>query len=311
MFCDGESFCPSFGVEVRVIFICYNFRMKTLRECIREAEEGKVAIGHFNISNIEGLWGAFNAAKALDVPVIIGVSEGERDFIGVKQAVALIKSIREEHDYPIFINADHTYSVERVKEAIDAGFDAVIFDGAELSHEENVKATKECVEYARAKDPNILVEAELGYIGSGSNVKDSIPEGADLKTSPEEAKKFVEETGIDLLAPSVGNIHGIIKSGNPHIDAELIGRIREVAGVPLVLHGGSGISDDDFKKGIAAGLAIIHISTELRLAYQGALKLSLQEHPDEVAPYKLLKPAVREIEKVTDARLRLFSNQKD
>lgn len=281
--------------------------MNTLRECIREAEERRVAIGHFNISTVDSLWGVFNAAKSLNVPVVIGVSEGERDFIGVRQAVALVKSIREEYDYPIFINADHTYSVERVKEAIDAGFDAVIFDGAELSYEENVKAAKECVEYARAKDPEILVEAELGYIGSGSNVKDEIPEGADRKTSPEEAKRFVEETGIDLLAPSVGNIHGIIKSGNPHIDAELIGRIREAAGVPLVLHGGSGIADEDFAKGIAAGLAVIHISTELRLAYQGALKLSLQEHPDEVAPYKILKPAVREIERVAEARLKLFN----
>ena len=123
--------------------------MKNLREIVREAEEKKVAVGHFNISNLEGLHAIFNAARALDVPVVIGVSEGERDFVGVRASVALVKSLREEFQYPIFINADHTYSVERVKEAIDAGFDAVIFDGAKLSLEENIAKTKECVAYAR------------------------------------------------------------------------------------------------------------------------------------------------------------------
>ena len=107
--------------------------MKTYREYIAEAETKKVAIGHFNISNIEGMWGVFNAARELDVPIIIGVSEGERKFIGVKQTVALIKSLRDEYEYPVFLNADHTYSFDGIKEVIDAGFDSVIFDGAKLS----------------------------------------------------------------------------------------------------------------------------------------------------------------------------------
>jgi len=124
--------------------------MKTLKNIIEEAESKKVAVGHFNIANIEGLWGIFRAAQSLNVPVIIGVSEGERDFVGVKQAVALVKSIRKEFDYPIYINADHSYSFERVKEAVDAGFDAVIFDGAKLPMEENIAITKKCVEYARS-----------------------------------------------------------------------------------------------------------------------------------------------------------------
>ena len=123
---------------------------KTLRECVKEAEDKKVAIGHFNISNLEGLWGIFNAAKDLGVPVIIGVSEGEEDFVGTKQAIALVKSLRQEYDYPIFLNADHHYSLERVKRAVDAGIDSVIIDGAKLSTEENIKLTKECVEYARS-----------------------------------------------------------------------------------------------------------------------------------------------------------------
>jgi len=116
--------------------------MKTLRECVAEAQQKKVAIGHFNISNLEGLWGVFKAAYSLGVPVIIGVSEGERDFVGVHQAKALVDSLRKEYNYPIFLNADHTYSFDRVKEVIDAGYDSVIFDGANISFEENVKLAK-------------------------------------------------------------------------------------------------------------------------------------------------------------------------
>src|SRR3989338_7413426 len=103
--------------------------MKSLRDCISDAVSKKVAIGHFNISNLEGLWAVFDAARQIGVPVIVGVSEGERNFVGVKQAVALVRSLREEFDFPIFLNADHTYSFEKVKEAVDLGFDAVIFDG--------------------------------------------------------------------------------------------------------------------------------------------------------------------------------------
>src|SRR3989338_5912839 len=281
--------------------------MKSLRECIKEAEEKGVAIGHFNISNLEALHGIYNAAKKLNVPVIIGLSEGEEDFVGRSEAVAMIQSIREKDNFPIFLNADHHYSFERVKLAVDAGFDAVIFDGASLSFDENVKITKQCVDYARSVNKEILVEAELGYIGSGSNIKESIPEGAGVKTKPEEAKKFVELTGVDMLAPSVGSIHGLIKSGKPHIDGPLVAEIRKSAGVPLVLHGGSGLRDEDFTNAIKAGISIIHISTEIRLAYNEALKKSLTDNPNETTPYKILQPAVDAIEKIVYDRLKLFN----
>ncbi len=282
--------------------------MKKLRAYIEEAEQNKVAIGHFNISNLEGLWGIFNSARGLNLPVIIGVSEGERQFIGVKQARALVTSLREEFDYPIFLNADHTYSFEDVKEAVDAGFDAVIFDGVKLPLEENIAVTKQCVEYAKSKNADILVEAELGYIGTSSKLLDSIPEGAgENKTSPAEAQDFVRQTGIDLLAPSVGNIHGIVKGGEPHLDIERIKNIRQSAGVPLVLHGGSGTTNEDFVQAIEAGISIVHINTEIRLAYRDALKKSLQANPDEVAPYKIMKQAVLDTEKVVTERLKLFN----
>lgn len=287
--------------------------VKTLKECVEEAREKKVAVGHFNISNTEALWGVFRAAQSLNVPVIIGVSEGERDFIGVKQAAALVKSIREEFDYPIYLNADHTYSFERVKEAIDAGFDSVIFDGAKLPFEENVKIAKQCVEYAKNCGREVLIEGELGFIGTSSKVLDEIPEGVLLDesslTDPAKAKEFVELTGVDMLAPAVGNFHGMLRGGvDPKLNIERVRAISESTNIPLVLHGGSGNSEDDFKQAIANGVSIVHINTEIRVAYKQGLQIGLTENPDEVAPYKFLKPAVKAVQDVVDKKLHSFNN---
>jgi fructose-bisphosphate aldolase class II len=286
--------------------------MKTLREYVADAAKNKVAIGHFNISNLEALRGIFNAARKLDVPVIIGVSEGEREFIGVKQAAALVKSLRNEFNYPIFLNADHTYSFDKVKEAIDAGFDSVIVDGAKLSLEENIALTKECVEYARKSGRDVLVEGELGYIGQSSKVLDTIPDGVDLSedalTKPEDAARFVSETGVDMLAPAVGNFHGMLRGGvDPKLNIERVEEIKKAVKIPLVLHGGSGNSADDFADSISAGISIVHINTEIRVAFRDGLKKSLQENPDEVAPYKILKPAMLALEAVVETKLRLFN----
>ncbi|MFH0804461.1 MAG: ketose-bisphosphate aldolase [Candidatus Zambryskibacteria bacterium] len=288
--------------------------MKSLREYIAEAEEKKVAIGHFNISDSVGFWAVVNAAKKLNLPVIIGVSEGERDFIGIKQIRALVDTLKDE--MPIFLNADHTYSVERVKEVADAGFDAVIIDGADKSFEENLKITRESVEYVKNKNKenstDILVESELGFIGKSSKVWDEAPEGIkEALTKPEEAKEFVEKTGIDLFAPAVGNIHGMAKDRGINfekLDIERIKTIREAAGVPLVLHGGSGITDEEFRAAIAAGISIIHINTELRLAYKQGLQKSLCDDNEEVAPYKFLRPARDAMQAVVEKRMALFAN---
>ena len=287
--------------------------MQTLRELIEDADSKKVAIGHFNISDSEQLWGIFNAARELNLPVIIGTSEGERSFIGQRQAVALVKSLREEYDYPIYINADHTYSFEKVKEAIDAGYDAVIFDGNKVTHEENVSISKECVEYARKSGREVLVEAELGNIGTSSKMLESIPKGAqitsEMLTKPDDLKAFVEETGVDLIAPAFGNLHGMLKSGkNPNIDIERVAQLRKAGGIPMVLHGGSGISDEDFTKAIQAGISIIHINTEIRVAYRNGIQLSLQENPDEIAPYRFMKGGRKALFEVVKKRLQLFNN---
>ncbi|HAE36890.1 MAG: Ketose-bisphosphate aldolase, class-II [Candidatus Nomurabacteria bacterium GW2011_GWF2_35_66] len=294
--------------------------IKTLREYIKEAEGKGIAIGHFNISNMEGLHGIYNASKKLSeetgspVPIIIGVSEGEEEFIGRDEVAVLVKMIRERDNYPIFLNADHHYTFESVKKALEAGYDAAILDAVKLPLEENIILTKKCVEYAKElgdkEGRDILIEAELGFIGQSSKLLDAIPEGVSeaTMTKPEDAKYFVEQTDINLLAPSVGNIHGMIKGGNPRLDIERIKAIREACGVPLVLHGGSGIADEDFTSAIKAGISIIHINTEIRVAYKNALEKSLKENPNEVAPYKFLKGGVEAVEDVVYNRLKLFNN---
>ncbi|HEY4516209.1 MAG TPA: ketose-bisphosphate aldolase [Candidatus Paceibacterota bacterium] len=279
-----------------------------LCECIAQAEEKGVAIGHFNISNIEGFWAVVNASKKLNLPVIIGVSEGERDFIGVKQIKVLVDTIKAEGQ-PVFLNADHTYSPDRAKQAIDCGYDAVIIDETDKSFDQNVVIVKEVVSYARSKNPEILIEAELGFIGKSSKVLEEVPDGIEI-VSVEEAIKFVEETGVDLFAPAVGNVHGMLKGGlEPKLNVQRIKEIKEATKLPLVLHGASGNKDDEIKEAIKAGISIIHISTELRVAFKKGLQRSLSENVDEIAPYKYLRLAREEMQEVVEKKLFLF-NQK-
>ena len=285
--------------------------MKTLRHYIQEARNNHVAIGHFNFSNLEGLYAIARSAKSLGVPVIVAVSEGEEEAVGTHQAVALVKSIREHWDIPIFLNADHHYSLATVKNAIDAGFDAVIYDGAAHSFDENVKISKECVEYARkvTKETgrDIIVEVELGYIGEGSKMRDEAPEGVTFVTSAEDAKKFIALTEADMLAPAVGTFHGMLKHGDkPRLHIDCIENISKAINNPLVLHGGSG-NEADFIAAIDAGIAIIHVNTELRRAYTGALKSYLENNPDDIAPYKYGTNASLAMEAAVTEKLKIFN----
>jgi fructose-bisphosphate aldolase class II len=308
--------------------------MKQLLEIIKEAEKNKTAIGHFNVSDLAGLKAVFAASQEASlallkagreaaIPIIIGVSEGEREFIGVRQIAALIKSLREEYECPVFLNADHTKSLEKIKKAVEAGFDMVMFDGSELPLEENIKKTKEVVEYVKSINPKILVEAEAGNIPGTSTILKEIPESisvnqrsnqrksASIKegdlTKPDEIVQFIKETGVDILAIAVGNIHGVIATGNPKLDIERIKKIKSVSNVPLVLHGGSGIPDKELLAAIDAGISIIHINTELRLAWRKGIEKALKEKPEEIVPYKLLPTAVEEIKKVVEQKLKLFN----
>lgn len=281
--------------------------MKSLREWLSWAEEKKVAIGHFNISDSEGFRAVVDVAEELKLPVIIGLSEGERDFLGLNEAVALVSSVRDS-GLPVFLNADHTYSLEKIEEAVEAGFDAVITDHAGLPLEENIKMTKEVTDLVRGKNAEILVEAELGFIGQSSKVLEALPQGVseETQTKPEEAVRFVKETGVDLLAPSVGNVHGMVKSGNPKLNISLIEEIAKAVKTPLVLHGGSGIRDEDFQQAIKAGIRIVHINTELRRAYKEGMEKGIQS--EDLAPYKFLAEGLSRMKEVVRGRLKLFNN---
>lgn len=283
----------------------------TLTEAIQDAQARKVAIGHFNVSNLEAVHAIKEAVVETGFPAIIGVSDKEEEFFGRDEIVALVK-LYQSQGLPIYLNADHSYTVERAKACIDAGFDAVIYDGTELSYEENIKNTKEVVDYTQAKNSPCIIEAEIGFIGKSSNLMETLPEGTALEeflTKPEEAKIFVDATGVGMLAPAVGNIHGMLKNmPNPHLDIPRIQAIAETTSLPLVLHGGSGISVDDFKQAIQSGIAIVHINTEIRLAFKTALEKGLAENKDQVAPYKLLKPAQDAMKQVIIEKLKIFNN---
>lgn len=287
--------------------------MQTLRESLRQAEQQGAAVGHFNVSDLVQLKAVFGAAQDLNVPVIVGASEGERAFMGVAQIATLVKSLRDEFGFPIFLNADHTHSRASAEEVARAGFDSIVFDLSALPFEENIRQTREAVSALKQIHPGMLVEGEIGDIGSGSEIHETMSVTGRTLTTPDEARHFVEETGVDILAPAVGNMHGMSQSMvrgevNKHLDIERIRAIRKAAGVPLTLHGGSGTDHDDFRRAIAAGISIVHINTELRVAWRRSLENSLAGKPDEVVPYKILPPVVDAVREVVQSRLKLFNN---
>lgn len=286
-----------------------------LRKVLTEAEYKRVAVGHFNIADWILLKAVFSAAQDLEVPVIVGASEGERSFLGVSQLAALVKTLREDNNFPIFLNADHTHTLESAVAAAKAGFDSIIFDLSALPVEENVKQTRQAVEVLKSINPAILVEGEIGNIGTGSEIHDTEIERPKDLTTPEEAKQFVEATGVDLLAPAVGNMHGMLQSMvSGHVKKRLklprIQEIKEASGALLTLHGASGTEDDDLRGAIAAGINIIHINTEVRVAWRQGLEQAFLQNPREVVPYRLLPKAEQSIKEVVSTRLRLFNETK-
>lgn len=284
--------------------------MKTWKEIFKQAKKEGWAVGHFNISNLETLQAIVNAAKVLNSPVMIGVSEGERNFIGSKEALYLVQAFEEDSGLPIILNADHHKSFEAAKEVIDFGFKSLLFDGSALSFEENLKTTKEVVEYTKSKNPDILVEGELGYLrGRSEIIKEKIEIKPEDLTQPDEAWQFASETGVDRLGIAVGNIHGI-SFDEPKIDFERIKTISQKMpeSLTLVLHGGSGIADEDLKTAIAAGIRNVHINTELRRAYVASLRESLYASPEETVPYKIFPPVIEAIGKIVEKKLTTFGS---
>ena len=258
-----------------------NTSKDTLRDVLTQLEKEGAALGHFNVSDQVLLKAVVAAAAETKLAVLIGASEGEREFFGARQLAALVKAEREESGLPLFLNADHTHSLAKAIEAANAGFDAVTIDFSALPFEENAARTKETVQAIKAINPGILAEGEIGDIGTGSEIKETA-QGGRLST-PEEARQFVEATRIDNLAPAVGNMHGMLKSmvqgkTKKHLD-------------------------------LAAGINIIHINTELRVAWRESLGEGLTRDANEVVPYKILRPVVDAVKLVVSSRLRLFHGQ--
>ena len=282
-----------------------------LREKLRAAEEGHYALGHFNFSELVVLKAVAAAARDFGTPVVVGVSESEREFVGVRQAAALVKSIREESGIDIFLNADHTHSLEKAVAAAKAGFDMVVFDVSKVSFDENVKQTCAAVEALKSINPDIIVEGEIGYIGTSSAIHAEIPKDMSPLSTAEEAKQFVDATKVDALAPAVGNMHGMLKSmvsgkEHKHLDIGRIAEIKRASGVFLTLHGGSGTDARQITAAIQAGINLVHINTELRVAWRRGLEGALAEHPDEVAPYHLLPAAYDSVSQVVHQWLQTY-----
>ncbi len=284
--------------------------MKSLREYLLEATRDGWAIPHFNFTTLDQLKAIVEICQEMKSPLMAGTSESEGDFIDQDQAIALVDSYKKE-GVAIFLNADHTRSVKRAKEFIDLGYDSIHIDLSKENTEDNIKGTKEIVDYAHASGKNISVEGELGYIPTDSSkvYKEEVEVDPERFTKPEEAKNFIENTGADRFAPAVGNLHGIA-ANEPHLALDLIKQIRKVLpeNVALVLHGGSGISEKDFKSAIKLGFANVHISTEIRKAWKEALEEKLGESPDEYAPYRILKPAVEAVKKVVSEKIEIFGS---
>ncbi|MBI2049881.1 MAG: class II fructose-bisphosphate aldolase [Candidatus Staskawiczbacteria bacterium] len=293
--------------------------MKSLKYYLNKAYREHWAMGQFNFSDFNQVKGVVAAAQNLKAPIILGTSEGESKFIGLKEAVAIRNVLRAKTGLPIFLNLDHGKSFSAkggsasggeysyIKEAVLAGYDMVHFDGSKLPLEENIEISKKVVNFAKKK--GVVVEGEVGRFGTDASrlyqEKFEIKE-KDL-TNPKEAEIYLQKTGVDVLAVSVGTFHGIDITGvSPHIRLDRLGKIRNIIDVPLVLHGGSGTPEEDIKKAIRLGIVKININTEIRVAFANALRKSLA---GEIVPYKYLPEAINSVQAIVEEKIKLFGCQ--
>ncbi|MBU1102376.1 class II fructose-bisphosphate aldolase [Patescibacteria group bacterium] len=282
---------------------------------LKSAQSGKYAIGAFNFSTAEVLKAIVAAAKELNSPIIVATSENEGEFFGMPEAAALVGAWRHGTKLPIILNLDHGKSLESIKKAVEAGYNAVHFDGTSLDYEENILQTKAMVDYVRRIEKDysqeIIIEGELGYLrGSSSVHQEALKIKQEDLTSPGQAKDFVERTGVDSLAIVIGNAHGVFAKGEERLDLGRLAEIKETLGekVFLVLHGGSGIPEEDIKKAIELGIVKINVNTELRVAYKEGLEEELKEKPQETTPYKILALSFDAVKKVVKEKIKLFGS---
>jgi fructose-bisphosphate aldolase, class II len=260
-----------------------------LKEVFKKALNEKYAIGQFNFSTLEQLQGIFLAGKKMQLPLICGTSPGEADFFGMEEAVSMVRIMREKHNIPVFLNLDHGSDINKIKKAVDVGYDMVHFDGSKMSLEESIEVGKEVVSYAKRK--NVVVEGEIAEIKGSSVVSDENKEQEELMEI-EKVVNFIKQTGIDCIALDIGSFHGIHKN-KPKICPERVLQLNDEVSCFVVLHGGSGIEEEDLRQSIKNGVVKVNINTELRLAWKEAVEKEIKNNPNQIVPYKIL-PFVRD-----------------
>jgi fructose-bisphosphate aldolase class II len=273
---------------------------------------GKYAVPAFNTNDLETTQGIVRAAEAQKAPVIIETSEGAIHYAGMEEIASIIKELARKASVPVALHQDHCKHFDLIKKLIDVGYSSVMIDASHLPYKENVKLTKAVVAYAHKR--GVWVQAEIGRL-LGSEDWQNVKSGEDLMTDPDEAAKFVAETRIDTLAVAVGSMHGIpvnpkikkiMSTLKEHIDIPRLKAIRKKVKIPLVLHGASGVPDNQIRSAIAQGVAIFNIDTDLRVAFNKALRDNLSKHPEIYDPRKILAPATDALQKVAETKLKLM-----
>jgi fructose-bisphosphate aldolase class II len=278
----------------------------TTKKMLKDAQKGRYAIGAFNANNMEIIQAIVETAEEEKAPVILQASQGAIKYAGLESIVAMVKVMAEKVNIPVALHLDHGTDYSQNIKCLRAGFTSLMYDGSKLPFDENVRMTKKVVEMAHVCE--IPVEAEIGQIGK---MDDSDEPGIALEkvkesmAVPEEAAKFVELTEIDFLAAAVGTIHGC-RTPFAKLDITRIERIRELTGIPLVLHGASGVNDDEVRKGIAAGICKINIDTRIRMIFTKKMKEILEGDPNQIDPRNILGPAKDAAKEVIRDRIRVF-----
>jgi len=273
-----------------------------MKEMLIKAREGHYAVGQFNINNLEWTEAILDEAQALNAPVILGVSEGAAKYMGGWLVVsAMVKAYIKSKNItvPVALHVDHGSSFEVVKAAIDAGFSSVMIDASHFPFEENIEITKKVVEYAHAR--GVSVEAELGRVGG----QEDHVVAETMYADPEECRILVEKTGIDCLAPALGSVHGPYH-GEPKLGFDEMAYINNLLKMPLVLHGGSGIPDDQLRKAIDRGTAKINVNTESQQAWTAIVREVLEKDKNVYDPRKIIGPGKEGIKNVVRAKCEVF-----
>ena len=279
------------------------------KEILQDALKNQYAIGAFNANNMEIVQAIIEAAEEERAPVIVQASQGAIKYAGLDMIVAMVKVLAERTFIPVVLHLDHGTDYEQNIRCLRAGFTSLMFDGSALPFDENVMLTKKVVEMAHAVD--IPVEAEIGQIGKMDSSDEPGVAQEKIKeflADPIDAERFVKLTGIDSLAAAVGTIHGC-QEPIAQLDIPRIKKIRDLTGLPLVLHGASGANDEEVRKGIAAGICKVNIDTRIRMAFTRAAKEYLIKNPKEIDPRKVLGVAKEAAKEVIRDRIRVLGSQ--